>query len=800
MTTRSALRSSVLTSFCLWLFASLGFPGSASAQFQTFTDRAAWEAAVAAAGSSAQFYNFTGLGLVSPDPNGINRVDQLDTDYAGRFRIVIDRLATNAFSNPGLDIFPDASCSLGTGDCNVFTFNMIDSTSTGTEPKYNRLIMPTPIVAFGGNFIQTGVTAGGTPTVTGNVTLRFGTDTVVVNNFLDSGGNGFFGFVAAVPATTIEFTFAKTGTIQNDIFQVYNPAFGLGPAGPAPAYGVVARAGSTGESGAGSGGSDILGGDIGAVSITRWASSTDGSSAARAVLGNGNGCTVPGQIPEECMRAGAYSDSYQGEARAIAFRSFPYNGPLQSGRVNVVLDGQFLDAPFGLPDGFLTVGGSVRLLDAAAFSELLADAGGAAGFLLGGYTLVDGTDIEERFRRTRIQLGTSLLASGEVLLSNASLPSPIPAPVKTGSVLFQPGKTYTVLLDVATSSIAQLFGNALGWGRVDFLNTLAPASVFFSDDAGNPIAGFEAAGNIPAPPPDAAALTLAPVDATGLLDSVHTVTATVTDASGNRVPDALVKFDVTGGPNFGAHALAAANASGQATFTYTGTRGIGTDVIKAAVATLESNTVQKTWTAPGVLDHIAITPGSTTIAAGTSQGFTVEAFDRFDYSRGDVTASTLFAITPSGSCSGALCTPAAAGPHTVTATYQGKTAAASLTVTGTTQYSFTGFFSPIDNMPVVNAAKAGSSLPINFSLRGNQGLDIMAPGYPMSQQVACVSGVPEDQVEQLATPGASGLYYEAQTDTYTYVWKSDKSWANKCRQLVVKLKDGSTHTALFKFK
>jgi hypothetical protein len=135
----------------------------------------------------------------------------------------------------------------------------------------------------------------------------------------------------------------------------------------------------------------------------------------------------------------------------------------------------------------------------------------------------------------------------------------------------------------------------------------------------------------------------------------------------------------------------------------------------------------------------------------------------------------------------------------VTATYQGKTAAASLTVTGT-QYSFIGFLSPIDNLPVVNAAKAGSSLPINFSLQGNQGLDIMAAGYPASQQVACLSGAPEDQVEQLATAGASGLQYDAQTDVYTYVWKSDKSWGGKCRQLVVMLKDGSVHTAMFKFK
>src|SRR5688572_20043588 len=273
MTRRPAVTTSVLTTLALWLFASLGVPASASAQIQTFTDRAAWEAAVAAAGSSAQFYDFTGLGLVSPDSTGANRVDQLDTDYAGRFRIVIDQLATSAFNNPGIDIFPDASCSLGTGDCNVFTFNVLDPTSTFVQPKFNRLVMPTPIVAFGGNFIQVGRTVPPPGSVTGPVTLRFGTETVVVNDFMDGGGNGFFGFVADVPATTIEFTFAKSGTIQNDIFQVYNPAFGEGPPGPAPAYGVVARAARRGAFGHET---DFRGGDVGTPSITRWVFSSDG--------------------------------------------------------------------------------------------------------------------------------------------------------------------------------------------------------------------------------------------------------------------------------------------------------------------------------------------------------------------------------------------------------------------------------------------------------------------------------------------------------------------------------------------
>jgi hypothetical protein len=46
---------------------------------------------------------------------------------------------------------------------------------------------------------------------------------------------------------------------------------------------------------------------------------------------------------------------------------------------------------------------------------------------------------------------------------------------------------------------------------------------------------------------------------------------------------------------------------------------------------------------------------------------------------------------------------------------------------------------------------------------------------------------------------SSSLSYDPSTDTYTYVWKTAKVWANTCRQLVLTLIDGSQHTALFKF-
>jgi hypothetical protein len=114
-------------------------------------------------------------------------------------------------------------------------------------------------------------------------------------------------------------------------------------------------------------------------------------------------------------------------------------------------------------------------------------------------------------------------------------------------------------------------------------------------------------------------------------------------------------------------------------------------------------------------------------------------------------------------------------------------------------FNFTGFFQPVDNLPALNTVKAGQGIPVKFSLSGNQGLDIFATGYPSSQQIVCNSNDPQDLIEQTVSAGSSSLSYDPTTDTYSYIWKTDKSWMNTCRQLTIVLKDGSIHTAHFKF-
>jgi hypothetical protein len=106
----------------------------------------------------------------------------------------------------------------------------------------------------------------------------------------------------------------------------------------------------------------------------------------------------------------------------------------------------------------------------------------------------------------------------------------------------------------------------------------------------------------------------------------------------------------------------------------------------------------------------------------------------------------------------------------------------------------------VDNLPELNIAKAGTAIPVKFSLGGDKGLSIFAAGYPKSQMIACDSTDPVDDIEQTVTAGSSSLSYDPLTGQYTYVWKTDKAWAGACRQLVVMLIDGTTHVANFKFK
>lgn len=115
-------------------------------------------------------------------------------------------------------------------------------------------------------------------------------------------------------------------------------------------------------------------------------------------------------------------------------------------------------------------------------------------------------------------------------------------------------------------------------------------------------------------------------------------------------------------------------------------------------------------------------------------------------------------------------------------------------------FAFSGFLSPVDAAPAVNVMTAGRSVPMKFSLGGDFGLNILQTGSPTSVPVTCDTGAPVAEVETTTTAGSSSLSYDAASGTYTYVWKTDKAWADSCRMFQLALTDGSKHTAVFKYR
>lgn len=120
------------------------------------------------------------------------------------------------------------------------------------------------------------------------------------------------------------------------------------------------------------------------------------------------------------------------------------------------------------------------------------------------------------------------------------------------------------------------------------------------------------------------------------------------------------------------------------------------------------------------------------------------------------------------------------------------------TVTHTVTFAFTGFFPPVENAPAWNRINAGRTIPIAFSLGGDRGLAVMTAGYPRSVRVAC-SDASELGGAQPTGTGFGPLRYDVRADRYLFVWQSRKAWVGTCRELQVRLSDGTLHRSRFRF-
>jgi hypothetical protein len=125
----------------------------------------------------------------------------------------------------------------------------------------------------------------------------------------------------------------------------------------------------------------------------------------------------------------------------------------------------------------------------------------------------------------------------------------------------------------------------------------------------------------------------------------------------------------------------------------------------------------------------------------------------------------------------------------------GHTAVATVTV-HVARYTFAGFFSPVDNPPVLNAGRAGKTYPLKWSLtqNGAQVSDLSAFVALRFAGAPCGSA-PTDALETTAN-GGTQLRYDATTQQYVYNWQTPNQPG--CYVVTLTLADGTTWPAFFK--
>jgi hypothetical protein len=229
-------------------------------------------------------------------------------------------------------------------------------------------------------------------------------------------------------------------------------------------------------------------------------------------------------------------------------------------------------------------------------------------------------------------------------------------------------------------------------------------------------------------------LVLSPATTTVTAGTAQGYTAAGADSFGNSLGDVTAATTFSIAPNGPGTGASCNNTAKTCTATLGGAYTItGTDLGKVGTATLNVNS--------GPLDHLVLSPSTSTISAGTGQPYTATGADVFGNSLGDVTAATTFSIAPNGpgtgaSCDNAVktCTATSAGAYTITGTDAGKTGTATLNVvtapvfiadspptsaTVGTGYSYT--FTASGNPPPTFALAAGT-LPPGLSLNAATGL------------------------------------------------------------------------------
>jgi predicted extracellular nuclease len=115
-------------------------------------------------------------------------------------------------------------------------------------------------------------------------------------------------------------------------------------------------------------------------------------------------------------------------------------------------------------------------------------------------------------------------------------------------------------------------------------------------------------------------------------------------------------------------------------------------------------------------------------------------------------------------------------------------------------YTFGGFLAPIRGGTTMTVADAGSTIPVRFSLGGDQGSSIFLAGFPASRPVSCSTGEVLGGFTTARNPGGSALSYGRGNRVYHFGWKTELAWAGSCRELVLRFQDETQETFVADFR
>jgi parallel beta-helix repeat protein len=115
-----------------------------------------------------------------------------------------------------------------------------------------------------------------------------------------------------------------------------------------------------------------------------------------------------------------------------------------------------------------------------------------------------------------------------------------------------------------------------------------------------------------------------------------------------------------------------------------------------------------------------------------------------------------------------------------------------------------GFRQPVDNPPVLNLAKAGSTIPVKWRIpNGATGFvsSLSIVKSIQAQQVSCteVDVTLADPIETTTTQGA-GLHFDPTEQQYIYNWRTSALFAGRCFTLTIKFDDLQSYRADFQFR